>query len=75
MLIHGVVLWMNVWVRNPFESRWLRQRNRQEASNVIVTFGSVFNIPSIAFGGLMPKSVISDCSSPLHGQRAVRRSS
>src|SRR5688500_6997153 len=28
-------------------------------SNVIVTFGSVFNIPSIAFGGVMPKSVIS----------------
>ena len=31
---------------------------------MIVTFGSVFNIPSIAFGGVMPKSVIRICSSP-----------
>ena len=42
---------------------------------MIVTFGSVFNIPSIAFGGVMPKSVIRICSSPWTASPASLRSS
>ena len=40
-------------------------------SNVMVTFGSVLSMPSIAFGGAMPKSVMSSVNSPVTSETGV----